>query len=185
MLINCPECGKQVSDKAKICVNCGYPIDKYIEELNENERQKEIEKEKEKLPKCPYCQSVDIDKEGYCNECGMNTLQNKRKSFIDGLSDCLLGMVGQEPMEDKKIVRKTVVEEKPEKDFNGIYKYNWKGEKIEVYCPRCKSENCSHYKKEQIIPEKTKTRYTANLNPLKPFTLVNKKEKSKHILRIK
>lgn len=25
-LIQCPECGKQVSDKAKVCVFCGYPL---------------------------------------------------------------------------------------------------------------------------------------------------------------
>lgn len=25
-LINCPECGKQISDKALSCPNCGYPI---------------------------------------------------------------------------------------------------------------------------------------------------------------
>jgi hypothetical protein len=47
----------------------------------------------------------------------------------------------------------------------------------EVYCPRCHSQNCSHYKEQRVIPGKTKTKYTANLNPLKPFTLVNKKEK--------
>lgn len=29
------------------------------------------------------------------------------------------------------------------------------------------------------VPQKTKTRYTVNLNPLRPFTLVNKKEKIK------
>lgn len=27
-LINCPECGKQVSSTAKACPNCGAPIDK-------------------------------------------------------------------------------------------------------------------------------------------------------------
>ena len=27
-LITCPECGKQVSDKAEFCVGCGYPIEK-------------------------------------------------------------------------------------------------------------------------------------------------------------
>lgn len=26
MLIKCPECGKEVSDKSKNCINCGYPI---------------------------------------------------------------------------------------------------------------------------------------------------------------
>lgn len=25
-LVNCPECGKEISDKAKSCVNCGYKI---------------------------------------------------------------------------------------------------------------------------------------------------------------
>nr|QGT50978.1 hypothetical protein Firmicute1046_0540 [uncultured Firmicutes bacterium] len=25
-LIKCPECGKEVSDSAKVCLNCGYPI---------------------------------------------------------------------------------------------------------------------------------------------------------------
>ena len=30
---------------------------------------------------------------------------------------------------------------------------------------------------EKIVPGKTKTRYSLNLNPLRPFTLVNKKEK--------
>lgn len=25
-LINCPECGKEISDKATTCPNCGYPI---------------------------------------------------------------------------------------------------------------------------------------------------------------
>jgi len=30
-LINCPECNKQVSDKAEQCIHCGYPIHKYID----------------------------------------------------------------------------------------------------------------------------------------------------------
>ena len=25
-LINCPECGKEISDKSEVCINCGYPI---------------------------------------------------------------------------------------------------------------------------------------------------------------
>lgn len=62
-------------------------------------------------------------------------------------------------------------------DFKGVYRYTLFDGKQEVYCPRCGSENCSHYQEQKIIPGKTKTKYTANLNPLKPFTLVNKKEK--------
>lgn len=33
-LIACPECKKKVSDKAKSCPNCGYSIEKNIEEIN-------------------------------------------------------------------------------------------------------------------------------------------------------
>lgn len=25
-LIKCPECGKEVSDKAEVCIHCGYPL---------------------------------------------------------------------------------------------------------------------------------------------------------------
>lgn len=28
-LIKCPECGKEISDKARECINCGYPIKEY------------------------------------------------------------------------------------------------------------------------------------------------------------
>lgn len=54
--------------------------------------------------------------------------------------------------------------------------YNEQGQKC---CPYCGSTHFQ-YAGQQIYgarPEKTKTRYTANLNPLRPFTLVNKKEK--------
>lgn len=27
MLVTCPECGKQISDKSKQCVHCGFPLD--------------------------------------------------------------------------------------------------------------------------------------------------------------
>ena len=26
-LIKCPECGKEISDKSKTCVHCGFPLD--------------------------------------------------------------------------------------------------------------------------------------------------------------
>ena len=33
-LIKCPECGKEISDKAKACIHCGYPLD-YLETTSE------------------------------------------------------------------------------------------------------------------------------------------------------
>ena len=29
-LIKCPECGKEISDKAKTCINCGCPLDEVV-----------------------------------------------------------------------------------------------------------------------------------------------------------
>lgn len=60
-------------------------------------------------------------------------------------------------------------------NFDGVYRQTLFHGLQEVHCPRCGSEDCTFYK--EVIPEKTKTRYTMNLNPLKPFTLVNKKQK--------
>lgn len=34
MLIKCPECGKEVSDKADVCIHCGCPIKRELIELN-------------------------------------------------------------------------------------------------------------------------------------------------------
>lgn len=38
-LIKCPECSKEISDKAEICVHCGYPISKWIKEENSDSSQ--------------------------------------------------------------------------------------------------------------------------------------------------
>ena len=48
-LIKCPECGKQISDKAESCPNCGYRIESTIEEKKEipstiKQEAKEIDK---------------------------------------------------------------------------------------------------------------------------------------------
>ena len=36
-LIICPECGKEISSKAKICIHCGYPL----KEMQEEQQKKE------------------------------------------------------------------------------------------------------------------------------------------------
>ncbi len=35
-LIKCPECWKEISDKAMIFPNCGFPISKYLSEYDSN-----------------------------------------------------------------------------------------------------------------------------------------------------
>lgn len=48
-LLKCPECGKEVSDKAGVCPNCGFPIEKKDEkEVNEMADNSEEITDKEK-----------------------------------------------------------------------------------------------------------------------------------------
>lgn len=161
-LIECPECGKNISDKAEICIGCGFPIKEHLNQV-------ELERvEEEKVKREFFCDACNQQNEigsDYCVYCGNRLTQYNKTS-----SATKEGTISKECYTPASY-------DIEEKQFNGIYKYTLFGGKQEVYCPRCGSENCSHYQEQVIIPGKTKTRYTANLNPLKPFTLVNKKEK--------
>lgn len=45
-LVKCPECGKEVSDSADACPNCGYGIKEYYQNKKKNELQRKIYEEK-------------------------------------------------------------------------------------------------------------------------------------------
>lgn len=112
-LIKCPECGKEISDKAKHCVHCGYPL----EELKQcNDIQYKLSD-----TVCPICKSSEhilvdncmdgcklcgyiftiVDEEVYqvhnrkklqaiqalgpkCSKCGSTNVQWKNKRFVNG-----------------------------------------------------------------------------------------------------
>lgn len=139
-LVNCPECGKSISDKSKNCINCGYPLNEIKSEESEQIQLYTI---------CPACNHKNEPGTFICKNCGHKYT----------------------------MIEYEVVEERTHHNFNGVYRYTLLGGKQEVYCPRCGSSECLHYKEQKVVPGKTKTSYTMNLNPLKPFTLVNKKEK--------
>lgn len=46
-LINCPECGKEVSDRASVCIHCGYPLS----ELNGSSSNNEIKQDNDENEK--------------------------------------------------------------------------------------------------------------------------------------
>ena len=33
-LIKCPECGKEISDKANVCIHCGFPLNEQKEDVS-------------------------------------------------------------------------------------------------------------------------------------------------------
>lgn len=56
-LINCPECNKEISDKAECCINCGYKLPK-----------QEPMFQGVYCPKClDTCIKIDIDTCPYCH----------------------------------------------------------------------------------------------------------------------
>lgn len=52
-LITCPECGGKISDKAEICIHCGYPLKKYTEYIDYKQIINEINDEIKNLTTPP------------------------------------------------------------------------------------------------------------------------------------
>lgn len=69
-LISCPECGKQVSDRADSCPNCGYPISK-LKTGGPEERAQTVE--------CPVCHTICTGSEMKCPNCGYPLAQIEKQ----------------------------------------------------------------------------------------------------------
>lgn len=254
-LIKCPECGKEISDKAKMCIGCGFPMDEYKPDQDDFSQQNiEINFDVDnyikiedgimsvKTGKYKMDQAVDAVDNFVLDHCEVDEMTsqftfllfNQEKLYISGFYQTVVNQNGIEnikaliefmvsrkrfvgrsakqvkrfyldeelnitnekskiqhggrmfghykPIYTKKLtelIDNATLEYKREKEFfNGIYRYTKRNKvKERVYCPRCGSQNCQYFTTEKFVPGKTKTSYKANINPLKPFTLVNKKEK--------
>lgn len=74
-MINCPECGKEISDQAEKCINCGYPIQNFIKR---KEKEIFINNEKIKFAKCRNCNTQNEADSSFCVGCG----KKLRKVFV-------------------------------------------------------------------------------------------------------
>lgn len=148
-LINCPECKHEISDKAKYCIHCGYPLS----EITNNQNITNV--------KCPYC-----DKENY-------VLTEKGKHYGNCCSDCVIrfenwyrfakggkceacGERGCSTIEDTnkyfgfRCKKCNHLQISIERDENGVFKgLDYRGrepepvlgvpDKSQVRCPKCNS----------------------------------------------
>lgn len=85
-LINCPECGKEISDKAKTCPHCGYPLEEYVSKTKESKNEKDYDLIKQELlqrncPRCGSCDYYDIPYRGIivCRKCKREIPYNNLK----------------------------------------------------------------------------------------------------------
>ena len=65
-LISCPNCNKEISDKAKVCVGCGH---KLVDDINTENA----------MINCPECDVITDTLTDTCPNCGypFNTIQTK------------------------------------------------------------------------------------------------------------
>jgi hypothetical protein len=74
MLIECPDCGRSVSDRAKVCPQCACPISEVVSEQRERERKEsalESRRHLEREVDCPKCEARGFYKcpDGYAEWC--------------------------------------------------------------------------------------------------------------------
>lgn len=138
-LIICPECGRQISDKAEYCVGCGYPIKEMVVD-NRSEIEKLVDLVWKKYP--------------YSKTKAVIELQNKRidlktaKSLMDAKFSSI---------EAKEVLRQKKISEKEESRKNlenirnaciGIQDA-FGGSKV-AKCPKCRSTSISYQNKVSI-----------------------------------
>ncbi|HLT35248.1 MAG TPA: hypothetical protein VK034_03160 [Enhygromyxa sp.] len=59
MLIPCPECERQVSDRARACPDCGFPVAEHVAEQREQARRQALIESRERVGEidCPACEA--------------------------------------------------------------------------------------------------------------------------------
>lgn len=69
-LIKCPECGKEVSDKATACIHCGYPLNSMDNNVEEKANAHVEKYEDANCWKCPTCgKKLQDTGVHYCPDC--------------------------------------------------------------------------------------------------------------------
>ena len=82
-LIQCPECGKEISDKADVCIGCGFPIKKYVENRenyseSKNEEQTTVD---DGIIVCKSCGEKNKKGDTYCKSCGTKLTDSENIMF--------------------------------------------------------------------------------------------------------
>jgi hypothetical protein len=84
MLIPCPECERQVSDRAKACPECGFPIGEHLAEQRELARRQALIESRERVGEidCPRCEARGFVSFSEINEDG------ETEQLFSWCSDC-------------------------------------------------------------------------------------------------
>lgn len=143
-LIICPECGKEISDKAKACIHCGFPLDS-INDLDPTPTE-------ENMNICPKCGKIYTKLT--CPDCGTGMINchisqwdwTKKINMQDKDDEWTQQMreryVVNSTVFDKDLYEARLQEEQAERDK--IEEYRQAARRIEANkpkCPTCGSTN--------------------------------------------
>lgn len=210
-LIQCPECGREVSDKAKACPGCGYPIAELFVNVDAAKSDPAVDECKIENTQniCPKCGHINEEDALFCEKCSYRLTPVVKKADYESsaseraqLKTILLEIVHKYPQHEKvKMIRelreRTGMDLKEAKDTIDGYFNSQKPIKIErtsqpqpintvsknntyaLRCPKCGSIHLEFIGQEVLGARdaKIKTTTSLNLNPLKPFTVFNHKQK--------
>lgn len=149
-LIKCPECGKEISDKAPACIHCGYPMN-----LVNNDT---VDEKKYKIILINYGDSKLRIVHFLCQFYGINIgpakqiSENLPATIIDGVTidkvneiksvlDTYNAIIKIEISDGK--VSEDIRKMNDSVDLNSLKKPTYTTQEISVQCPYCKSFNTS------------------------------------------
>lgn len=221
-LIICPECGKEISNKAMQCPYCGCPKSEWESidiKLNTDESKKFDYPEEGATVECRLNKVIH-----FCGE-NISIIDNEKKLYSGKISKLRIMSIEKPTSCSYGGIRVSFPKEKPgiffsgdsislsfENKFGFDISKRYLAEKLEEYdkhqeylneynrnaaeklkkekqankrlknvphYPKCKSTNLQYLGADSVGGRETKTKTTTslNLNPLKPFTLFNHKEK--------
>lgn len=159
-LINCPECGKEISDKAEMCPNCGCPQSEFYSSIV-RELPPEEQPEMEPCYGCGIMIPTNIAvclfcnyNYGKCREWGQLTQPKEERVWQSRERD------------ERNVVAEQESTFLPPK-------------KSKLKCPRCKSGNVEFMYAEEAGARDAVIKKTTslNINPFKPLTIFNHNEK--------
>lgn len=98
-LIKCPECGKEISDKSEICVNCGFPIKNFLVEDENSDKEQVVrseicnssnnpkEESEQNVVFCRVCGEKNNADDNYCKSCASRLYKSNFEMAFDDIGN--------------------------------------------------------------------------------------------------
>lgn len=98
-LIKCPECGKEISDKAEICVNCGFPIKNFLVKYENYDKEQVVrseignssnnpkEESEQNVVFCRVCGEKNNADDNYCKSCASRLYKSNFETAFDDIGN--------------------------------------------------------------------------------------------------